>query len=549
MLAGLPLACSDAGDGGEPGTPATRQPSCRLADALHEHQLQVDATLRATLDTSLVGRLETRTSVPHAWDSGGAGHDAIAYRIDEATALRIAVAPGAVERVRLVDATGATVAEAGADGAIVTADVSPGEYTLILASDDRREIHYVVQPESCRSGRARTSATVGAAAATNDQTPGVYVQELPAASSVIGAQTSVTAFVGAIGSGPIGTPVQLLDASDFAATFGTAAEQSLVGRAVAQFFANGGYTAWVVGTSAATPAELLGDATGGGVNALAEADAWSILVLPDVATLSPDEATDVLASAVPFAASRNAFTIVDPPLVLADVAAVTGWVSGSLIPALPLGVLQYAAAYWPPLQVEDAAGATVTMGAAGAVAGLYASGDAEDGVWHQPTGAIAGAPDATIALPLVLDDASVAALSAAQVNALRSTSQGDSVSGARTLAAPDLLGGNVGSSRTDLMIRTSIVESLRWVVFEPDDPTLWSTVGAAVSGFLTTLWAQGALFGTTAADAFVVTCDATTNPPQQILLGLLRLEVQLALDGPGRTRLESYTFATAGPAS
>lgn len=524
--------------------------SCGLADALHEHQLEADATLRATPGTSLIGRLETSTSVPHALDSGGAGHDAIAYRIDEATALRIGVAPGGVERVRLVDAAGVTIAEAAAGEPAVTADVPSGEYTLILHGDDRRELHYLVQPESCRSDRARTSATVGSAAAANDQTPGVYVQELPDASSVIGAQTSVTAFVGAVGSGPVGRPIQLLGPSDFAAAFGTAAAQSLVGRAVAQFFANGGDAAWVVGTSGTTPAELLGNpTTGGGVNALAEADSWSILVLPDVATLSPDEATDVLASAVPFAASLNAFTIVDPPLVLADVAAVAGWTSGSLIPTLPAGVLQYAAAYWPPLQVEDAPGETVTMGAAGAIAGLYASNDAQIGVWNPPTGAIAGAANAPIALPLVLDDTSTGALSAAQVNALRSTPQGVFVRGARTLAPPGADGGYVSSSRTDLMIRTSIVESLRWVVFEPDDPTLWSSVTMTVSSFLLTLWEQGALFGATAADAFVVTCDATTNPTPQVLLGLLGLEVQLALDAPGRLRVESYTFETAGPTS
>src|SRR5690606_31614440 len=163
-----------------------------------------------------------------------AGSDAIAYRIDDATTLRLAVAPGAVARTRLLDASGATVAEARAGGAAVAADVTPGEYTLVLDGDDSREVHYLVQPESCSRG-----------------------------------------------NGPVGQPVQLHGPPDFAANFGTAAGTSQVGRAVAQFFANGGAEAWVVGTTGTTPAELLGSGPGGGgLGALERIAGWSLLVLP-----------------------------------------------------------------------------------------------------------------------------------------------------------------------------------------------------------------------------------------------------------------------------
>ena len=532
-----------------PLPPASQGVSCGLADALHEHQLHDDATLRAAPGASVVGRLETSSAVQHAKDSGDAGSDAIAYRIDDATTLRLAVAPGAVARTRLLDASGATVAEARAGGAAVAADVTPGEYTLVLDGDDSREVHYLVQPESCSRGSGRTSALVGSAAAVNDATPGVYVQELPGAgSTIVQAATSVTAFVGAVGSGPVGQPVQLLGPPDFAANFGSAAGTSQVGRAVAQFFANGGAEAWVVGTTGTTPAELLGSGPGGGgLGALERIAGWSLLVLPDVATLSPDDATAVLASAVPLAAGRNAFTIVDPPLALGDVAAVAGWASGSLIPALPAGVRRYAAAYWPPLQVEDQSGTTVTIGAAASVAGVFAFSDAQIGVWQQPTGSIVGGTDMTISLPVRLDDAGVETLSTALVNAVWSTPQGDLVWGARTLAGVSESGGYVGSSRTDLMLRTSITDSLQWVVFEPDDATLWSSVTATVSTFLTPLWQQGAFFGATAADAFAVTCDASNNPPDQILLGLLVLDVAVALDASGTPTLQVYTFETQGP--
>ena len=544
-----------AGCGGSSQTPSSAPlaglpaASCGLASALHEHQLHDDATLRATVGTSLVGRLETSDGVPHEKDSGNAGSDAIAYRIEQATTLRLGVAAGGIARIRLVDASGTTIAEARAGDAPVTVDLSRGEYMLVLHSADTRELHYLVQRESCRAGASRVSAQASSVAAAYEH-PGVYVQELPNGTAITAAATSTTAFVGAIGSGPVGQPVELTDASDLATQFGAAAADSLVGRAVAQFFANGGSVAWVVGTTGTTPAELLGTgAGGGGLAALAGITGWSLLVLPDVATLSPGDATTVLASAVPFAANASAFTIVDPPLALADADAVIAWTSGSLIPALPEAARPYAAAYYPPLVIEDASGETVTMGASGTVAGIYAFTDAQSGVWQQPTGPISAGPNLSVAPAAVLDDTSVAALNAALVNSLRSTSLGDVVWGSRTLVGVSDPRGYVGSSRTDLMLRTSITESLQWVVFEPDDPTLWATVTATVSSFLTTLWQQGALYGTTAADAFAVTCDASNNPPDQIELGQLLLDVQIALSAPGELMLQRYTFLTAGPDS
>jgi phage tail sheath protein FI len=65
-------------------------------------------------------------------------------------------------------------------------------------------------------------------------------------------------------------------------------------------------------------------------------------------------------------------------------------------------------------------------------------------------------------------------------------------------------------------------------VFEPNDVTLWEGVSRTLSGFLGGLWSQGALFGTSADQAFYVKCDAETNPPQSIDEGKLVVEVGLA---------------------
>ena len=43
-------------------------------------------------------------------------------------------------------------------------------------------------------------------------------------------------------------------------------------------------------------------------------------------------------------------------------------------------------------------------------------------------------------------------------------------------------------------------------MFEPNDVPLWNRLKAAITAFLTVVWRQGALQGTTAEEAFFVRC-------------------------------------------
>jgi phage tail sheath protein FI len=80
--------------------------------------------------------------------------------------------------------------------------------------------------------------------------PGVYVEEIPSGvRTITGVSTSVAAFVGFTGRGPIDTPVQLFSFGDFERQFGGLALDSEVGYGVQQFFLNGGSEAWVVRTA------------------------------------------------------------------------------------------------------------------------------------------------------------------------------------------------------------------------------------------------------------------------------------------------------------
>jgi phage tail sheath protein FI len=114
------------------------------------------------------------------------------------------------------------------------------------------------------------------------------------------------------------------------------------------------------------------------------------------------------------------------------------------------------------------------------------------------------------------------------INAIRSYPQaGLVVWGARTMSAdPEWKYVNV--RRLLLFIEESIEEGTQWVVFEPNDRALWARVRRDVSAFLSVQWRAGALFGSTADEAFFVKVDDENNPPETIALGRLVIDVGVA---------------------
>jgi len=77
-------------------------------------------------------------------------------------------------------------------------------------------------------------------------------------------------------------------------------------------------------------------------------------------------------------------------------------------------------------------------------------------------------------------------------------------------------------------IEDSIVQGLRWAVFEPNSTGLWKTLDRTITEFLTRIWQSGALFGRTAQDAFYVRIDEELNPPAVRDLGQVIVEIGVA---------------------
>jgi phage tail sheath protein FI len=154
-------------------------------------------------------------------------------------------------------------------------------------------------------------------------------------------------------------------------------------------------------------------------------------------------------------------------------------------------------------------------------------------VWKAPAGLATTVLNTTgpVASGL-MNDPQQGVLNLASVNVLRSfTGIGTVVWGARTLVADNEAFAQskyVPVRRMTLFLEQSLLGSLRWVVFEPNDEPLWLAIRSSIEGFLLGLFKQGALQGSTPSQAFQVKCDATTTSPDDQQNGVVNIVVAFA---------------------
>jgi phage tail sheath protein FI len=188
----------------------------------------------------------------------------------------------------------------------------------------------------------------------------------------------------------------------------------------------------------------------------------------------------------------------------------------------------YAAMYYPWIKIADLSGsgkATKIVPPSGHVVGIYNRSDADRGVHKAPANEVVlGAIDLEFNLSREEQDT----LNPIGVNCIRSfPGYGIRVWGGRTLSSNGAWR-YINVRRLFISVEASMDNGLQWVVFEPNDQSLWAKVSRDVSSFLRVVWRSGALFGTTPEQAFYVKCDDELNPPEIRDLGQLIIEVGLA---------------------
>ncbi len=377
--------------------------------------------------------------------------------------------------------------------------------------------------------------------------PGVYVEEVPGTPPIAGVGTSTAAFLGVVepatknpdGSGftmPFrpgrptnpnnpaaddryeltaeGQTALVTSWDQFKTKFGDfhMANRTLA-HAVYGFFNNGGTTCYVTRVSDLADAEAVDAA----LKKYEPIDEIALVAAPgalsEAVQLKMVEHCETM---------EDRFAIVDGQETDSiDVDAIKG----------PIRDSDQAAIYFPRVVVFDpVSGGPLAVHPSGHVAGVYARVDQERGVHKAPANeTVRGAMD----LAYLVSRNEQQILNPAGINVIRNLNGNILIWGARTLGG-DANGETkyVNVRRLLNFLRESIDEGTQFAVFEPNARPLWQRITRTVSAFLTNVWRDGALFGSTPEQAFYVRCDETTNPPEVRELGQVVTEIGVAIVRP-----------------
>jgi phage tail sheath protein FI len=373
----------------------------------------------------------------------------------------------------------------------------------------------------------------------NYQAPGIYIEEMAGGSRQI--ESAGTSTAGFIGFAPR-LDAHLKEAfavnswSQFVREFAADDSKSTaLSQAVFGFFQNGGSRCYIVNLG--KDGTLLGDGKEPrkGLALLEEIDEVAIVAAPGFV-----DAGSYNALLDHCERMQDRFAILDAPETVTNIdllkRVATVSISkprrteGEEAPAEPAGSDSggarprnsdkgFGAFYFPWIVVNDpfSPKENVAVPPSGHLAGIYARTDGTRGVHKAPANeTVRGALNLTYRVT----QSEQGELNVLGVNCLRFfPTQGIRVWGARTLADSASEWRYLNVRRLFNMIEESIGRGTRWVVFEPNDMTLWKSIKRDISAFLTLQWRQGALFGATPEEAFFVQCDEETNPPEVIDAG------------------------------
>ena len=186
----------------------------------------------------------------------------------------------------------------------------------------------------------------------------------------------------------------------------------------------------------------------------------------------------------------------------------------------------YACVYHPWVKIYDPLEKrNIFMPPSGALMGIFSRSDQDRGVHKAPANEVVRG---AVGLKYLLNTGEQDILNPIGVNCIRAfPGRGIRVWGARTLSS-NTLWKYINVRRLFLFLEESIEEGTQWVVFEPNDEKLWARVKQTITQFLTRVWKDGALMGTTPEEAFFVRCDRTTLTQDDIDNGRLIVLIGVA---------------------
>lgn len=267
-----------------------------------------------------------------------------------------------------------------------------------------------------------------------------------------------------------------------------------------------------------------------GIYALETADLFNLMVIPPLQR-DVDVAQSTYETTRIYCSSRRAMLIADAPWtsVAEAVQKETSPPGGGTLTTRD----KNAAVFFPHILVADPLreNRLQEFRPSGAVAGIFARTDTDRGVWKAPAGR-----DATLAgvkeLSIKMTDGENGLLNPLGINCLRGFPVvGNVVWGSRTYAGADTLASEwkyIPVRRLALYLEESLYRGTQWVVFEPNDESLWAQIRLNVGAFMHDLFRKGAFQGSNPREAYLVKCDKDTTTQNDINLGIVNILVGFA---------------------
>jgi hypothetical protein len=253
-----------------------------------------------------------------------------------------------------------------------------------------------------------------------------------------------------------------------------------------------------------------------GLTAFADVDEISIVYVPDLHLMDSANASQLTDDLVTHCETlKDRFAVLEASRNTTDISGL-----------LPPKDSKYAAFYYPWLSVFD----PITLRPklvppGGYIAGIYARSDQERGVHKAPANEVVRG---ALGLEFAITKGVQEILNPRGVNCIRTfPGRGIRVWGARTTSS-DSLWKYINVRRLFLFLEESIEEATQSFVFEPNNEKLWERVKQTITQFLTRVWRDGALMGTTPDQAFFVKVDRTIMTQDDIDNGRLIVMIGVA---------------------
>ena len=264
-----------------------------------------------------------------------------------------------------------------------------------------------------------------------------------------------------------------------------------------------------------------------GIHAFDVIDEINILAAPDVADLASSR--NIILEMLNYCRLRkDCFFVADPPHGLTPQAVKNFKEGVGLDYAGNAFNSSYGALYYPWVYINDPlTGKKKLIPPSGSIVGTYAYVDSSRGVHKAPAGTTDGYLDTVVGVEKIITKGEQELLNPIGINVIRSLPEGICIWGARTLSS-DSEWRYINIRRLMMYIEESVDQGSQWVVFEPNESSLWGKVKRNLSAFLTRVWRDGALYGSTPEEAFFVKVDEENNPPAVRDAGQLIIEVGVA---------------------